>query len=113
MCAEKPPDRRALPRQASTRAAFCRAADDTDFWPARLADVSAAGLALVLSRRYEPGTLLTVEVRLSPKDYAPPLAVRVVRVSPAPTGGWLTAATFDSLLSEEELGQILACPTGD
>ncbi len=78
------PERRAIPRHVCALDGDCQpitALEAGNHWPARAADVSAAGVALILSRRFEPGTLLAIELEVPGADtaYMPLACVRYVQ----------------------------------
>jgi hypothetical protein len=105
-------ERRAAPRLASDRVAAC--------WPAtvagafgtlaRVKDVSTAGIGLVLDRRFEPGTLLAVQVEAACGGGPGNLLARVRRVMPQEGGQWLLGCAFVSPLGAEELHAFLTGP---
>jgi hypothetical protein len=76
-------------------------------WPARIRDVSASGLCLVLRRRFEPGAGLTVEL---PREGGTPpstILARVVYVRAEPGGVWALGCRFLSTLGEDEMQALL------
>ena len=64
-------------------------------------DVSASGIGLLIARRCEPGTVLTVEAGLGSTRAA--LPVRVVRVRKDNFGHWVHGCAFLQPLAEQEL----------
>jgi hypothetical protein len=70
-------------------------------------NVSSTGIGLVLGRRFEPGTTLSVEL---PGTDRRPLLARVVQVQRQPDGRWLLGCTLASRLSEEEVEQMRGQP---
>jgi hypothetical protein len=76
-------------------------------WKTTICDVSRAGLGLVLPRRFEPGTVLFVELSLRGGEERRPLLARVVRVVRQAEGGWLLGCTFSSQLGEDELRRLI------
>jgi serine/threonine protein kinase len=81
--------------------------DLQDRWQAVVRDVSVGGVGLVLNRRFEPGTLLTVELRED--DDGPPRSVEmcVVHVEKEARGRWFIGAAFTKRLAKEELRKLL------
>jgi serine/threonine protein kinase len=80
--------------------------DDTDSvesWPATVQDVSPGGLSMVLSRRFEPGTRLTVRLRCGPEAAPASVEARVVHVREHGAGQWQLGCRFARQLTEEEL----------
>src|SRR5881227_3342645 len=59
--------------------AFCRsvAAVKDDPWPARVRDLSSGSIGLVLTRRFEPGTLLVIELEKKTQSLTHTLVGRV------------------------------------
>jgi hypothetical protein len=82
-------------------------ADSAAVWPLVVQDVSATGIALLLARRCEPGTELSVEVASAPGRAARCLPVRVVRVRRDHYGHWLHGCTFFTELDRAELAGLL------
>jgi hypothetical protein len=77
-------------------------------WDATVCDISSTGIGLLLSRRFEPGTLLTVEIAQEGQKRL--LVARVVRTSPQPEGGWLVGCRLASSLTEDEVQLLLGNP---
>ena len=83
---------------------------DKEFWPGRIKDISAGGLGLLVKHRFEPGTLLRVDVSRSIPDAPPTLWVCVVRLVPQAGGEWLLGCTQVRPLEHEELNAFLHDP---
>jgi serine/threonine protein kinase len=81
--------------------------DAAELWPLVVQDVSATGIGLLLARRCEPGTELSVEVVTGAGRPPRPLPVRVVRVRKDHYGHWLHGCAFLSPLPEPELSALL------
>ncbi|MGL4551971.1 MAG: hypothetical protein ACRC33_12400 [Gemmataceae bacterium] len=77
-----------------------------DPWPAVIRNIGQAGLSLTLSRRFERGSGLAIELPADDGTTSTVLA-RVIHVSPYPEGGWLLGVSFISELSDDEVGQVL------
>jgi hypothetical protein len=107
----QPVERRAWVRFPSDREAGCRIVSSADAeeaktgWPGRMRNASPGGLALMLKRRFEPGSVLIVE--LAAKKERLRLLVRVVYVRAQNKGRWIVGCAFASPLSEEELQDVL------
>jgi serine/threonine protein kinase len=99
----KASDKRASVRFASNQGGFCNAvgADKAPRWPAKVQNVSADGLALLLGRRFEVRSSLYVE--LADGDAGRYYLVRVVRVQPRPGRKWLLGCVFARRLAEDEV----------
>jgi hypothetical protein len=76
-------------------------------WPAKIRDMSLLGVGLVLSRRFERGAGLAIDIPETPSAPADTLLVRVVHATAQPDGKWLLGCTFVSPLSEDELERLL------
>jgi hypothetical protein len=83
--------------------------DKEQIWQGTVRDLSRGGVGLILPRRFEPGTVLFVEL---PGSEARPLLVRVAHTVRLPRGTWLLGCAFSSKLSEEELQRWLRPKTG-
>jgi hypothetical protein len=75
-------------------------------WSARVWDISGGGLGLILDRRFEPGTLLVLQVQGIDADGSRVMLARVVRVAAAAKGRWMLGCAISGELSEEELRDI-------
>jgi hypothetical protein len=76
-------------------------------WPAVVRDISSGGLRLSLTRRFEPGTTLIVELPTRSAGRMRALPVRVVHVRARLDGCWTTGCQFASPLDEHELQSLL------
>ncbi len=72
-------------------------------WSARVHDISAGGLSLVLARRFERGTGLAIEIPETADRPADTLLVKVVHATRLPDNQWLLGCAFVSQLSDEEV----------
>jgi serine/threonine protein kinase len=79
----------------------------SEVWPLVVQDVSASGIGLLLARRCEPGTELSVEVVLGATRTVWTLQVRVVRVRKDNYGHWMHGCAFLEPLNEEELAALI------
>ena len=75
----------------------------TGSWPATILDISLGGIRLVLSRRFEKGTLLTVEVWENDRRETYTGIARVMHVSAQGNCFWALGCKFFSALTKEEL----------
>ena len=75
-------------------------------WPGKIRDLSRGGVAIILTRRFEVGTLLAVEVQ-GQAEAVGTLLARVARVTLQKDGSWLMGCSFTKLLSEEDLKALL------
>src|SRR5262249_19526099 len=102
-------DRRVRVRYSQKLHTFCqRGSGDLDqlWWMGSVRDISGRGIALLLQHRFQPGTLLTLELENTARTISFSLQVRVVRVLPQP-GGWLLGCTFFQDLTEAEVKALL------
>jgi hypothetical protein len=75
-------------------------------WLDIVRDVSPGGIAVILNRRFEPGTILVVEV-FKPKEASESRPVRVSHATPDKDGRWIIGCAFAWPLSQEELRRFL------
>ncbi|MBY0523266.1 MAG: PilZ domain-containing protein [Gemmataceae bacterium] len=72
-------------------------------WTATVRDLSTGGVGIVVNRRFEPGTLLSIELQDADRLSARTLLVRVVRLTKEGKEHWLLGCAFTTKLSEAEL----------
>jgi hypothetical protein len=75
-------------------------------WSGTIRDISVGGVGIVLSRRFEPGMGLQIELPGSEPGMGETLLARVVYVRRLPEG-WLLGCSFISQLSEHEIEELL------
>ncbi len=102
-------ERRAAPRIVIPRKAHCRLglAGRPYSWRARVRDISAGGVGLLLDFRFEPGTTLALELRHAKRRQTLPLSVQVKHASPLEDGEWLLGTAFERPLTEDEVQALL------
>lgn len=105
-----PAERRAWVRYPCQLETSCQpvVAADATTWAGKLLDLSEGGVGVVLSRRFEAGTLLAIEI--PEKDGGGgtrSLVARVVRVTRYPAGDWLLGCSFVRPLSDEDVKALL------
>jgi hypothetical protein len=76
-------------------------------WSGKVRDISLGGLGLVLTRRFETGTVLSLELSEPVAGGPQRFLVRVVRVQAAPDHQWVLGCVLLSRLSEEKLRTLL------
>jgi hypothetical protein len=84
--------------------------EETEFqtnWDAQVCNLSVGGIGLVLSRRFEPGSVLTIELTSRGGGAKQTRQMRVVRVLPADGKGWFVAGALTRKLTKEELRNLL------
>ena len=79
-------------------------------WPATILDISCGGFQLLLSRRFEPGTLLVVDVHDPAGQATRMLVARVARVTSLTRGRWIHGCAFSVPLTTEDLESLLKNP---
>ena len=110
-----PPVSSGIERRASTRypcnlATNCRLAAFVagDSWPARVRNISVGGINLVLSRAFDIGDHLALDLRSNTRNFARSLAVRVCYCIEHPSGDWIIGGSFPQPLQNEELRAFLS-----
>ncbi|HTU90181.1 MAG TPA: PilZ domain-containing protein [Gemmataceae bacterium] len=76
-------------------------------WEATVRDISCQGIGLLLTRRFEPGALLAIELTEANEERKRLLLVRVARAVPQPEGRWLIGCTLANPLTEDEVRLLL------
>ena len=75
--------------------------------PAKVTNISAKGVGLMLTAPIERGTILSVKLEGPGQRFSRPLLLRVVRVVERPTGVWEAGCTFAIPLDEDEISVLL------
>jgi hypothetical protein len=75
-------------------------------WLGKLWNISAGGLALVVNQRFEPGTVLAIELGVNRAVGS--IVARVVHTTVSTGGRWIIGCQFLQPLSEEDLHTLLA-----
>ena len=78
-----------------------------ELWPLVVRDVSAGGIGVLLARRFEMGTELTIELTAENDPTPRMLAARVVRIEPEKNGHWVHGCAFRHPLSQDELDALV------
>ena len=86
---------------------FRGAPDCEEFWPLVIRDLSVGGVGVLVARRFELGTELSIELSAGPDVPPRRLSAKVVRIIPEKTGHWTHGCAFAKQLSEEELRTLL------
>jgi hypothetical protein len=81
--------------------------ESEEIWPLVIRDLSAGGVGVLLARRFELGTELTIELPAELSATPRRLSTRVVRVVPEKGGHWLHGCAFPTKLSTNELATLL------
>ena len=103
-------ERRAWARHASQRQTLCLSETDTEeiSWAARIQDVSREGVRLRIKRRFEPETMLRLEVLVDPAEAPILLLARVIHVMENPDESFSLGCSLANPLTEEELNKLIA-----
>lgn len=102
------PERRAAERFPVNADAACSfvAPVVEDFGPVKIRDISMAGIGLLLTRRVEPGTLLSVTLANPARSFVKTVLVRVQHATSLP-GNFLIGGTFTVPLSYQEMSTLV------
>jgi serine/threonine protein kinase len=101
-------ERRVAPRYPSELDASCRSLQDArNHWDGEIQDVSTTGVRLQVNRRFEPGSLLTVEFLDAVLGPISQCCVCVRWVRQAEDRQWRLGCSFSRELSEGELNTLL------
>lgn len=76
-------------------------------WPGTVSDISAERMVLLLERRFEPKTLLSVALPETDHCYGSSLVARVIQVERHGNGRWLLDCEFLTPLDEEQVNTLL------
>jgi hypothetical protein len=108
------PEPQGIERRASTRypcnlATSCRlgAAVKGDGHPARVRNVSAGGISLVLAHEFRSGDIVNVELRSMTRNFVRHLNVRVIYCIEHPSGDFILGGSFTSPLTDDEVKAFL------
>ena len=102
-------EHRAAPRYRSARRPALRVVARPTFRCVRavVRDVSVRGLALLVAERFEPGTVLAVELRERDGEVSGVLTARVRHLRRAPGDLWLVGCSLSRTLTDDELAALL------
>lgn len=107
--ASKSPERRVWVRYLCNLPTLCHPVltKDDQCWSGQVRNISRGGVNLVVSRRFEPGTLLQIELQ-GPQDAEPrTILARVVHARTCDAGHWAIGCAFPWELAEEALRALL------
>jgi len=82
-------------------------------WSATARDISQGGVRLLLSRRYEPGSGLAIELPAKGGQELCTFLAKVIHVRAEPEGSWTHGCQFVSPLSQDELQRLLGTDLSD
>jgi len=72
-------------------------------WPGEVRNLSAGGFSVRLARRFEAGTVLSMDVQGRDESILRTLLARVIHVTLQNDGSWLLGCAFTNPLSEDDL----------
>ena len=106
-----PKDRRRAVRYPMRIGAACRSVHEVRRrWSAEVQDISTTGLCLRLSRRFEPGAVLAVEVLDDQSNPLSTLYAKVLWVREVASKNWETGCAFNAQMDPGELDTYLNKP---
>jgi len=76
-------------------------------WDAQVCDLSVTGVGLILTRRFEPRSILTITLSNKVGDFTRTREVRVMHVVRAEGNGWFIGGELTERLSKDEVRQLL------
>jgi hypothetical protein len=100
-----PSDQREWKRFPCDITAQCQlvASDNARPWPAKVLDISATGVGLLVDRNLDNGTLLSVELHNAAGTTERTMLACIVHVTRHPAAEWALGCNFIRSLSEEDL----------
>ncbi len=107
--AERGPERRAAIRYVAGHKGSCKPVSTRRqaSLPACIRDISTSGAGIILGRRFEPGTLLVIELSDAEPGGPTLLGARVVRAQPQADRKWLLGCELMGNLAEHELEDLI------
>ena len=78
-----------------------------DVWPLVVHDVSVGGVGILLARRFEPNTVLSIELASSQSEPPKRFRCKVVRVQPEGAGHWVHGCTVLNPMSKDDVTNLL------
>src|SRR5437773_5568521 len=102
---QKTDDRRGSVRVSSCASTACNVASANGYlaWQVKAHDISTSGISLIVPRRMQPGTLLSISLANSLKAAFRTVLGRVVRVGLGPGNTWVLGCAFLRELAERDL----------
>lgn len=77
-----------------------------NFGPVKIKDVSMAGIGLIISRRVDPGSLVSVTLTNDAKHFSKTVLVRVMHATQL-SSGFLVGGTFTVPLTYQEMTTLV------
>jgi PilZ domain len=103
-------ERRRASRHSSDMETTCQpvGSRDSATWDGWCRDISTSGIGLILSRRFEPGTLLAIDVENPAQGVSYNVLARVIHATAQEDGTWRLGCAFARELAEEDLQPFCA-----
>ena len=79
-------------------------------WSGLIENISRGGVRLLMHRRFEPGSLLKIDVPLPLDPPTAYLMTRVIYATLQPNGSWALGCAFTEELDEDQLSIMLKAP---
>jgi hypothetical protein len=76
-------------------------------WAGKICNLSASGIAVNLARRFESGTVLTIDVHGQDERVLQTLTARVIHATLQDDNSWILGCAFANPLSEDNLKALL------
>ena len=86
---------------------FASGTETEEAWPGTIHDLAPRGVGLVIPRRFEPGTVLRVDLESAGEGLARRLGARVAHVRPEALGHWFHGCVFPDQLTDDDLRDLL------
>jgi hypothetical protein len=81
---------------------------DQVWWLGTVRNISGIGVGLLLQRRFDPGTFLTLELENPTQTASHTVQVRVIRATTDQPGLWLMGCSFLTEMTESEVKAVFA-----
>ena len=94
--------------RARLRASYRLLAAGKNSWSAKVRDLSATGLALVLDHRFEVGLVLVIEFETSVPGLPTVLLARITHATATGEGRWVVGCEFAKRLSDPQLQMLIS-----
>ena len=110
---DTPANRRAWIRYPCGQKGVCRSVANSQhggLWPAKVRDISSSGVSLLMSRRFEVGTMLVIDLHTTSGDESVLLLGRVARVTERMRGDWIMGCVLSKQLGNNELMGLVKYP---
>lgn len=82
-------------------------AKDDLCWSGRVQNISRGGVNLIVPRRFEPGTLLQIELPGATEAEPRNILARVVHARTLESGSWSLGCAFPWLISDEDVTALI------